>query len=212
MPRLSPKTGARTWGTRGNHLGANAAAQESAYVQMASACSFGQCNYPGGGGPTGGPGYNIWVSCGGTLLDATCQPPTQAVPWSMSLSFNLLYPNLAPGDQPVGLDLWHCSGCGQTWRSAAGTVEDAAIAEGVGLAGGAALAEFGTSLFAEAAFNSATNSTEVGALNQWGVARYGWGWYQYGITFQPAATGVDAISGMYVLRLSILGLHFPYPF
>jgi hypothetical protein len=62
------------------------------------------------------------------------------------------------------------------------------------------------------AFNSATNSTEVGALNQWGVARYGWGWYQYGITFQPAATGVDAISGMYVLRLSILGLHFPYPF
>ena len=65
----------------------------------------------------------------------------------------------------------------------------------------------GESLVGEAVFNPVTNSAESGLLNSWKVARYGWGWYEYGTLYGPTGR----LAGMYVLRMTIAGLHFPYP-
>jgi len=78
-------------------------AAEGSFDQQAATCSFGQCNQPAGA-VGGASGYTITVHCGGTLLDATCLPPSQAVFGSSPFSANLLYPSLAPGDVPVGIN------------------------------------------------------------------------------------------------------------
>ena len=109
--------------TVGGRFGSNGAASEAAFAAEASECSFGQCNYPApGDAPTGGPGYNIWVYCGGSLLDVSCQPPAQAISGSSPFSTNLLYPGLAAGDVPVGGDFINCAGCRGTWQNAPGFV------------------------------------------------------------------------------------------
>jgi hypothetical protein len=86
--------------------------------------------------------YRITVHCGGSLSDATCQPPSQAVPGSLPFSINVLYPGLAPGDKPVGLNIWQ--GYSEVWQNASGAANTALIGTGVVLALPAGVGALGT--------------------------------------------------------------------
>lgn len=91
----------------------------------------GQVNLAYPGAPSVDPNATtIWVNCGGTLSSVSCDPPPQAANGRTPFSTNLLYPGLAPGDIPVGFDIWHCPGCGTTWRNASGAANTLLVATG----------------------------------------------------------------------------------
>ncbi len=76
------------------------------------------------------------------------------------------------GDQPVGLDIWHCAGCAAIWNNASGAANTAFVATGAVLAGVPAAGEFATSSAGDFLFARGT-----GALNSNNFLRIGWGWY-----------------------------------
>jgi len=81
------------------------------------------------GNPSGGSGITIWIYCGGSLGDVSCQPPPQAVPGSSAFAINLLYPGLRPGDVPAGsMANGVIQGNAATWRNASGTADRLLIA------------------------------------------------------------------------------------
>ena len=110
---------------------------------------------PGYSPPTGGPGYNIWVNCGGTLTNVNCPPPPEAMGGSSTFSTNLLYPGLAPGDVPAGsMSQGVFQGQKQTWQQSSMTGNIAAAATAVVIVG---VPVFGETLGAIAACNPGLN-------------------------------------------------------
>lgn len=128
------------------------------------------------GRPTGGdPNYTITVYCGGSWSNVTCQPPPQAIFGSSAFSINLLYPGLAPGDRPVGMNIWQ--GQAALWKAANGTMIDLTVATAVTVASVPLVAEVGTSAAGDFLFSRGT-----GLLNSNDYVRLGWAWYSYTIT------------------------------
>jgi RHS repeat-associated protein len=120
------------------------------------------------GRPTGGDSnYTINVYCGGSLSNVTCQPPLQAIFGSSAFSINLLYPGLAPGDQPVGLNIWQ--GQAGLWKAANGTMIDltAAYAGGALIAVTPAAVEVAGSVLVTAAATAETYGVPVFATSLW---------------------------------------------
>jgi hypothetical protein len=82
----------------------------------------------------------------------------------------------------LGLDIWHCPGCGATWRNASGAANAAAVATGAVVVGVPAAAE------------AAVLSEGIGwnVAGKWGAFRQFTIYNTYGNLF---SVGVDAING-----------------
>jgi hypothetical protein len=80
---------------------------------------------------TPNPPGMLTFNCDGTTTSATCTPNAYTTTWlingSQSHSINPMYPGLAPGDIPIGMDIFHCPGCAETWRNASGAANAAFI-------------------------------------------------------------------------------------